>query len=160
MGIISFDEEISSKVAPARLFKGLITDNHNLFPKISPLLVKSAAIIQGDGGAGSIKQLNFADGAPFSYVKLKIDELDEAQFICKYTFIEGGELNETIKSIYSETKCEPTADGGCLVKLKRVFTITDGVELNREELKSQKIKAQKLFAGVEGYLLKNPIVYA
>jgi len=160
MGIVSFDEEVSSKVAPTRLFKGLIIDNHNLVPKIAPQFIKSAAILQGDGGAGTIKQVTLADDAPFPFLKYKIDELDEAQFTCKYTLIEGGELSETIKSISFESKLVPTADGGCISKIKRVFVLAEGAQLDPEELEAFKVRAKMLFDGVEAYLLANPDVYA
>jgi hypothetical protein len=160
MGIFSFDDERSSKVAPARLFKALVTDNHNLVPKIAPHFIKSAAIIEGDGGAGSIIHLILADDAPIPYLKYKIDIIDEAQFIGKYTIIEGGDLNETVKSISFETKLEATADGGSRGTLKMIFTIADGAELSEQVLEGHKARAKKLFDGVEGYLLANPDVYA
>lgn len=62
MGVFTFTDELSSPVAPARIFKASIVDSHNLIPKLLPHAVKSIELLQGDGGAGSIKQINFAEG--------------------------------------------------------------------------------------------------
>ncbi|XP_022848598.1 uncharacterized protein LOC111370924 [Olea europaea var. sylvestris] len=62
MGITTFTEEHTSPVPPSRIFKASIVDSHNLIPKLMPQAIKSIQIIQGNGGAGSIKQINFAEG--------------------------------------------------------------------------------------------------
>lgn len=62
MGIFTFTDEHTSPIPPARLFKALVLDSHNLIPKLTPEAIKSIEIIQGDGGAGSIRQINFTEG--------------------------------------------------------------------------------------------------
>jgi len=62
MGIITFTQEFTTSIAPSRMFKALILDSHNLIPKIAPQGIKSIEFIEGDGGVGSIKQTNFAEG--------------------------------------------------------------------------------------------------
>lgn len=62
MGMISFLHEYESPIDPGRLFKALIIDSCNLCPKLLPQSIKSIDIIEGDGGVGSIKQVNFAQG--------------------------------------------------------------------------------------------------
>ena len=62
MGFASFTDEYTSSVAPSRLFRASIIDSHNLIPKLLPQVIKSIELVQGDGGAGSIKQVNFIDG--------------------------------------------------------------------------------------------------
>lgn len=62
MGLVSFAQEIESPIAPGRLFKALILDYHNLFTKLKPQSIISMDIIQGDGGVGTIKQINFTQG--------------------------------------------------------------------------------------------------
>lgn len=62
MGVYSDTDEFQSPVSPARLFKALAIDAHNLIPKLLPQAVKSIEFIQGDGGAGSIFQVNFIEG--------------------------------------------------------------------------------------------------
>lgn len=62
MGVTTFSDEYTSPIAPSRIFKASIVDSHNLIPKLLPQAIKSIEITQGDGGAGSIKQINFAEG--------------------------------------------------------------------------------------------------
>lgn len=62
MGIYSFSDEYTSPIPPARIFKASIIDSHNLIPKLMPQAIKSIKFIQGNGGTGSIKQINFAEG--------------------------------------------------------------------------------------------------
>lgn len=62
MGVTSFSDEHTSPVAPSRIFRASIVDSHNLIPKLLPQVIKSMDIIEGDGGAGSIKQITFTEG--------------------------------------------------------------------------------------------------
>jgi len=62
MGITTYTQEYSSTVAPSRMFKALIVDSKNLLPKLLPQFVKDVNVIQGDGEAGSIEQVNFNEG--------------------------------------------------------------------------------------------------
>lgn len=54
--------EIASPVSPARLWKAIVKDSHNLMPKLMPDIISSIAILEGDGGPGTIRQSNFTDG--------------------------------------------------------------------------------------------------
>ena len=45
----------------------MVIDAPNLIPKIFPQVVKSIEIIQGDGGVGSVRQINFAEGKDTAY---------------------------------------------------------------------------------------------
>lgn len=62
MGLVSFVQEIESPIAASRLFKALVLDYHNLFKQLIPESIISNETIQGDGGIGSIKQINFIQG--------------------------------------------------------------------------------------------------
>ena len=62
MGFASYTDEYTSPIAPSRIFKASIVDSHNLIPKLLPQGIKGIDLIQGNGGAGSIKQVNFIDG--------------------------------------------------------------------------------------------------
>ncbi|KAJ6897729.1 hypothetical protein NC652_024522 [Populus alba x Populus x berolinensis] len=62
MGVFAFSDEFTSPVPPARLFKALILDFGNLLPKLLPQLIKSVDFTQGNGEAGSIRQISFQDG--------------------------------------------------------------------------------------------------
>lgn len=66
MGVTSYTHEFKTPVAPAKMFKALILDSHNLIPKIAPRGIKNIVFIEGEGGIGSIKQTNFADGRYFN----------------------------------------------------------------------------------------------
>jgi len=62
MAVTSYTQEFTTPIAPSRMFKALILDSHNLMPKIVPQGIKSIEFLQGNGGAGSIKQTNFTEG--------------------------------------------------------------------------------------------------
>ncbi|XWS53563.1 hypothetical protein CRYUN_Cryun10bG0012200 [Craigia yunnanensis] len=77
-----------------------------------PLAVQSIEITEGDGGAGSIRQINFAEGSQVKYIKNRINELDENNSSYKYSLIEGDGLMDKLDKITYEVKFEATADGG------------------------------------------------
>ena len=62
MGVITYESEVTSPIPPARLFKAFVLDADNLIPKISPHTIKSTEIIEGNGGAGTIKKVTFHEG--------------------------------------------------------------------------------------------------
>ncbi|CAH2080517.1 unnamed protein product [Thlaspi arvense] len=62
MAVITFTDEASSQIPPARAFEGLIIDGDNLIPKIMPQAFKSIEVLEGDRGAGTIKKINFTEG--------------------------------------------------------------------------------------------------
>ncbi|KAA8548989.1 hypothetical protein F0562_000673 [Nyssa sinensis] len=80
MGVISYDVEITSSIPPAKMFKAFVLDADTLIPKILPLAIKSAELIEGDGGPGSIKLVTFGEGSQFKSVKHKIDGIDKENF--------------------------------------------------------------------------------
>jgi hypothetical protein len=61
MGVFSFEEETTSIVAPARLYKALVTDADIITPKVIDV-IKSIEIVEGNGGPGTIKKLTFVEG--------------------------------------------------------------------------------------------------
>lgn len=62
MGVATSTGEQTYLISPARLFKASIVDSHNLIPKLMPQAIKSIDILQGNGGTGTIKQINFPQG--------------------------------------------------------------------------------------------------
>ena len=44
------------------MFKAFVLDVDKLIPKILPQTIKCVEIIEGDGGAGSIKKVTFGEG--------------------------------------------------------------------------------------------------
>ncbi|GFZ11441.1 hypothetical protein Acr_22g0008390 [Actinidia rufa] len=67
MGVFTYTEEHTSPIPPARAFKAMIFDVDKLMPKPVPQAFKSIEVIQGDGGARSIKQINFAKLEKIAY---------------------------------------------------------------------------------------------
>ncbi|PON88206.1 Bet v I type allergen [Trema orientale] len=105
-------------------------------PKIAPQAVKSAEIIQGDGGVGTNKKITFGEGSNFNYVKHMVDGVDNENFVYSYSLIEG-ERSSTSK----------------------YHTVGD-VEIKEEHVKEGKEKASHLFRLIESYLVENPDAYS
>ncbi|XP_057415134.1 pathogenesis-related protein STH-2-like [Lotus japonicus] len=160
MGVTTFTHEFSSSIAPSRMFKALIIDSKNLIPKLLPQFVKDVQVIQGEGEAGSIEQVNFNEASPFKYLKQRIDEVDKENFICKYTMIEGDPLGDKLESIAYEVKFEATSDGGCLCKMTSHYKTNGDFEVQEEQVKEGKESTIGIYKVVESYLLENPQVYA
>ncbi|KAA8548994.1 hypothetical protein F0562_000678 [Nyssa sinensis] len=160
MGVTSFTQEFTTPVDPAKMFKALIVDSHNLIPKLMPQSIKSIEFIEGDGGAGSIKQTNFSEGSHFKQLKHKIDALDTQNLMCKYSLIEGDVLGAELESVVYEVKFEASSDGGCVCKMTSEYHTKGAVELKEDDIKAGKDKAIGLFKVVEAHLLANPDVYA
>jgi len=62
MGVFTYEAETTTVIPSARLFKAFVLDADNLIPKIAPQAIKSAEIIEGNGGPGTIKKVNFGEG--------------------------------------------------------------------------------------------------
>ncbi|XP_076928809.1 major allergen Pru ar 1-like [Bidens hawaiensis] len=152
MGILTYTDEHTSSVPPTRIFKASIIDSHNLMAKLLPDAIKSIEIIKGDGGAGSIKQINFAGG----FVKHQIDELDENTFTYKYTLIEGNGISDKVEKVCYDIKFESSPDGGTISKMITTIYTQGDFEIKEDELKAGKEKVLGLYKVVEAYLVKNP----
>ncbi|KAL3506003.1 hypothetical protein ACH5RR_031385 [Cinchona calisaya] len=158
MAVKTFSEEYTSPISPSRIFKASIVDSHNLIPKLMPQAIKSIEI-QGNGGAGSIKQINFAEGSHFGSLKYHIDELNEETYTYKYTLIEGGALTDKLEKITYEVKFEPTPEGGSISKVTSKYYTKDDFTLNDDEIKAGKEKVLGMYKVVEAYLLQNLDAY-
>ncbi|CAN6693686.1 unnamed protein product [Malus baccata var. baccata] len=159
MSSISLSQEFTSPVAADRLFKALIIDSHNLIPKLMPQAIKSIEIIHGDGGAGSIKQINFAEGTRYKYMKNRIDALDVENLVCKYTLIEGDVLADKIKSVSYEVSFQASPNGGCTCKMMSEYHAAGDLEINEEEIRGGKERAMGMYKVVEAYLFESPGAY-
>ncbi|PWA66830.1 START-like domain, Bet v I type allergen [Artemisia annua] len=155
MGVFTYTDEHTSSVPPARIFKASIVDSHNLMPKLLPDAIKSIEFIKGDGGAGSIKQINFAGG----FVKHQIDELDEKSLTYKYTLIEGNGISDKIEKVSYDIKFEGLQDGGTISKIITTIYTHGDFEIKDEDLKAGKEKVLGLYKVVEAYLLTTPDAY-
>ncbi|XP_048128478.1 major allergen Pru ar 1-like isoform X1 [Rhodamnia argentea] len=160
MGVTTLTQEFTTLIAPSRMFKALILDSQHLIPKIAPQGIKSIEFIEGDGGVGSIKQINFAEGGHLKYLKHKIDALDSDNLVYKYTLIEDDVVFDKTESVVYEVKFEASSNGGCVCKMSSEYHTKAGVELKEEDIKQGKEKAMGLYKVVEEYLSANPNVYA
>ncbi|KAJ4965943.1 hypothetical protein NE237_017792 [Protea cynaroides] len=158
MGVTVFTDEVTGPIPAARIFKAIL-DSHNLLPKLIPDKIKSIEV-QGDGGPGSIKQINLAEDAPFKFVKHRIDVLDKENFMCKYTLIEGGIIGEKIEKIVEMIKFEASPNGGSICKITSEFHTIGDFQLKEEDVKIGKEMALKTSKVVEAYLLENLNAYA
>lgn len=60
MGVTTYTQDIVGQVDASRVFKALVLDADNLFPKLMSQTVKNIETIEGHDG--SIKKLNFVEG--------------------------------------------------------------------------------------------------
>ncbi|XP_052620006.1 major allergen Pru ar 1 [Lactuca sativa] len=163
MGVLTYTDEHISTIPPARIFKASILDSHILMPKLMPGAIKSVEFIKGDGGAGSIKQINFVGGKlilnPICYVKHQIDEVNEKTFTYKYSLIEGMGISDKIEKVSYDIKFEGSPDNGTVAKMTTTIYTHGDFELKEEELNAGKEKVLGLYKVVEDYLLKNSDAY-
>ncbi|KAD5803243.1 hypothetical protein E3N88_14603 [Mikania micrantha] len=117
--------------------------------------IKEEELKAGDGGVGSIKQINYDGG----FAKHKIDEVDEKTFTYKYTLIEGNGISDKIEKVCYDIKFEGSADGGSISKMTTTIYTYGDFEIKEEELKAGKEKVLGLYKVVEAYLIKNPDAY-
>ncbi|XP_043704510.1 major allergen Pru ar 1-like [Telopea speciosissima] len=159
MGVTTITNEFNCPIPAARIFKAAILDAHNLLPKILPDKIKSIEI-HGDGGAGSIKQINLADDGPFDFIKHRIEEIDEQNFKCKFTLIEGAVIGEKIEKVVDTVQFVASADGGSICKATSEFYTIGDYTMGEDEIQMGKDMAIGTFKMVEDYLSQNPDAYA
>ncbi|KAH7521649.1 hypothetical protein FEM48_Zijuj07G0055500 [Ziziphus jujuba var. spinosa] len=139
-------QEFTSSIPPARLFKAFVLDADNLFPKIAPNAVKSVEIIDGDGGAGTIKKITFG-------------EVDKDNFVYAYSLIEGDALINKLKKISCENKFIAAEGGSIFKSVSKYHTKSDNHDIIEDKIKAGKEKVAHLFKVVEKYLQENPDAY-
>jgi hypothetical protein len=61
MVVFTYEQETISAVAPAKLYKAVIHDADDIVVKVVDE-IKSVEIVEGNGGPGTIKKLNFVEG--------------------------------------------------------------------------------------------------
>ncbi|CAN0855628.1 Major allergen Pru ar 1 [Linum grandiflorum] len=159
MGVHTYSEDSVSAVAPSRLYKALIGDSQNLIPKLLPQLVKSIALLEGDGGVGSIRLIAFQDGLPMKNVKTRIDAMDDEKMSYTYSLVEGDQLNEKIESISYEVEFAPGPEGGSIGKMKANYVTKGDEPPTEEEIKIGKQTSMSMYKVVEEYLQQNPDAY-
>eukprot|EP00253_Pinus_taeda_P017293 PITA_17293 len=148
------------QVEARRLWNATTKDSHNFLPKVLPDVFTSVTLLQGDGGVGTVKHINFTPGKrDFSFVKERVDELDEENFVYKYTVIEGGPLGNKLSSASFEVKLVPRKEGGCVASWTCNYETLPGVQPDEGNIKEVKEDSLALLRKVEQYLLSNPNLY-
>ncbi|XP_075478672.1 major allergen Pru ar 1-like [Primulina tabacum] len=160
MGLITYEDEVICSIPPAKLFKALVHDGDHLIPKVLPEAFKSIKNIEGDGGVGSIKLVTFGEGSHHKSVKHRVDEIDEANHVYKYSIIEGDVLGEDLESISYVLKLEASADGGSVCKtISHYHTKHDDHGITEDKIKEGKEKAKALYKALEDHLHAHPDAY-
>ncbi|GMN63420.1 hypothetical protein TIFTF001_032486 [Ficus carica] len=159
MGVFTYEHEFTSTIPPARLFKAFLLDGDNIIPKIAPQAVKHVEILEGDGGPGTIKKVSLGEGNKFTYVKQRVDKVDQDNFAYGHSLIEGDVLMGKIEKISTETKLVASPDGGSIVKATTTYYTIGDVEIDEKHVRVGKEKAAGLLKIVEGYLHANPDAY-
>ncbi|KAJ0092031.1 hypothetical protein Patl1_24970 [Pistacia atlantica] len=149
----SITQSFVAQVTPARMFKALILDSHNICPKLMFSSIKSIEYIEGDGEVGSIKQINFTEGSSIGYMKHRIDMLDKENYMCKYTFIDSDILMDRLEYITYEVKFEGHGHGGCVCKITSEFKPKEGVDIKDIDIELGKDRAIGMYEVVEAYLI-------
>ncbi|XP_052206887.1 major allergen Pru ar 1-like [Diospyros lotus] len=160
MAVLTYTDECTSPIPPARAFKAWILDADNLIPKLMPEAFKSVEVLQGDGSAGTIKQINFAEGGPFKCVKHRVDEISKTEYKYCYTLVEGDVLVGKFEKICYEIQLVASPDGGTISKTIVRYYPLAGAVINEEEIKAGMEKAGGMFKVVDDYLVQNPTAYA
>ncbi|CAA3031165.1 major allergen Pru ar 1-like [Olea europaea var. sylvestris] len=159
MGVFKFVHELKTNASPKRMFNALITDNHDVLPKVSPS-IKSIETIEGDGGVGSVKQTNFSNGAYFKYMKNRLDFLDIENYMVKSTLVEGDALGDQLEKICYEMEFEDSKDGGCVIKITSEYHTKGNIVLKEDDIEAGKEHAMGLYKSCADYLIANPHVCA
>nr|AFV09181.1 disease-resistance response protein 49 [Lens culinaris] len=155
MGVFNVDDETTSVVAPAILYKALVIDADTLTPKVIDA-IKSVEIVEGNGGAGTIKKVTFVEDGESKHVLHKIELVDVANWAYNYSIVGGVGLPEGVEKISFEAKLSAGPNGGSVGKLSvKYFTKGDAAP-SEEQLKKDKAKGDGLFKALEGYCVANP----
>ncbi|KAG5011088.1 Stress-induced protein SAM22 [Glycine soja] len=155
MGVFTFEDEINSPVAPATLYKALVTDADNVIPKALDSF-KSVENVEGNGGPGTIKKITFVEDGETKFVLHKIESIDEANLGYSYSVVGGAALPDTAEKITFDSKLVAGPNGGSAGKLTVKYETKGDAEPNQDELKTGKAKADALFKAIEAYLLAHP----
>lgn len=98
-------------------------------------------------------------GSDLTYVKHKVETIDEANLSNSYSLIEGDTLGDKLEKICYETKLVPSPDGGCIIKTVSKYHTKGDVEIKEDDVKYGKEKASHLFKIIENYLNEHRDTY-
>ncbi|KAG4180519.1 hypothetical protein ERO13_A10G169550v2 [Gossypium hirsutum] len=141
MGVVTYEFEVTSPVAPTRLFKAFVLEG---------------AKLEGDGKPGSIVKINFVEGLPFQYMKHMIGGHDENNLSYSYSLIEGGPLGDKLEKISYENQFVAAASGRSVCKSSiKFYTVGDYV-ITEDEIKALIQRSEVVYKAIEAFLLANP----
>ncbi|KAE8685764.1 Major allergen Pru av 1 [Hibiscus syriacus] len=125
--------------------------------EVAPHAIKSVEVLEGDGGPGTIKKINFADGIGFNYVKNKIHKLDKESRSYSDCVIEGDALNNKLEKISDENKFDPAPNGGTIIKITTKFHTVGDSEITEEEMKKVIESRAQVYKAVEEFSSQIPM---
>ncbi|KAL1806712.1 hypothetical protein DCAR_0832544 [Daucus carota subsp. sativus] len=155
MGVQKSEVVIASPVPAAKLFKGICLDIDTLLPQVLPGAIKGAEILEGDGGAGTVKLVTLGDASPYKTMKQKTEAIDKEAFTFSYSIIDGDILLGYIDSITTEFTFTPTADGGCTAKSVSTFNTKGDAVVPEENINFANEQNGIIFKAIEAYLIAN-----
>ncbi|KAE9602573.1 hypothetical protein Lal_00049704 [Lupinus albus] len=155
MGIFTFEDESTSTVAPAKLYKALVADANIIIPKAVEA-IQSVENVEGNGGPGTIKKLTFIEDGETKYVLHKIEEIDEANLGYNYSIVGGVGLPDTVEKITFETKLVEGVNGGSIGKVTIKIETKGDAKPNEQEGKAAKARGDAFFKAIETYLSAHP----
>ncbi|CAI0467151.1 unnamed protein product [Linum tenue] len=162
MGLITSETEITTAIPAARLFKAFVTDGDTLIPKIAPQAFKSFGILEGDGGPGTIKQIQMGEAGQFKILKEKVEAIDKDNLVYEYSVIEGEDvLLDLFDKVTYKVKFVPNDDssssgGGSIAKTSRTYYTKGDTVIKEEFIKEGNDRALVMFKAVEAYLTEHP----
>ncbi|KAM0043921.1 putative Bet v I/Major latex protein [Helianthus debilis subsp. tardiflorus] len=154
MAAVSTEVQIVNSFPADKLFK-ILSNIHNLAPKVVPEIYKSITTIEGDLGVGTIQSHVYGDAVPYTTSKQKFDVVDVNNFYVEYTVFEGDILSDYLDSIAHRIKISPTADGGAVYRHTTVFKCKGETKPTEEVLTQTNEGYKKVFKAIEAYVLAN-----
>ncbi|KAJ9546460.1 hypothetical protein OSB04_019003 [Centaurea solstitialis] len=158
MAVVSIEVEVTSSLPTPKLFK-VFSNFDTIAPKVEPETYKAVTLVQGDGGVGSIKNILFGDGVPYTSSKHTVDAIDASNFSLSYTVFEGDALLGIIDSATHHIKFIPSSDGGSLYKHSVVFKCKGDAKLPEDTLNLVKESLKKTFKAIESHAIAHPEAY-
>ncbi|WJX12405.1 hypothetical protein P8452_02913 [Trifolium repens] len=133
MGVFIYEQQTTSTVAPAKLYKAVVHDADDIIVKAVDQ-IKSVEIVEGNGGPGTIKKLNFVEGG-------------------KNFIVGGAGLSDTVEKISFEAKLVEGPNGGSIGKMSVKYHTKGDAKPIEKEVEEGKAKGDALFKAIEGYVL-------
>ncbi|KAK8928415.1 hypothetical protein KSP39_PZI017373 [Platanthera zijinensis] len=160
----SFSDETLYAVNVDRAWNAFVIDAHNLLPKILPDIISQAVIVEGDGGIGTVYNIDFTQAvSEFRFVKHKVVGLDSDCYKIEDAVVDGGYIGSRLKSYIFvqkfEEKFEEEGEGSTVVKLTVEYETLDEKPLSVEEQKELIEQVNVFRKAIEGYLQAHPTAY-